>query len=165
MTNLQKKFLIFLDFDGVLHSNNRNSTLFEHGGILEKALTPYIEDINIILSTSWRIDYPMEVLQSIFTDNLKDIIIDITPNHQGGFDEGGRYKEIKAWLEANNFNNDEQWIAIDDIAFIFPKDCPNLIKTNPQTGLDEDNINAIVNKIQNYLQIKLDSISKKDFNI
>jgi hypothetical protein len=57
------KKLIFLDFDGVLHPNFiLGNHYFSQMGYLLDALDGFGEDVEIIISSSWRFHWPEDVL-------------------------------------------------------------------------------------------------------
>ena len=130
---------LFLDFDGVLHHTNIQSIQFENLPILAEGLKDYIEQFRIVISSSWREHHTYEFLIHIFPFNLRKIIVGITPYRHDGMSPSGRYKEIKDYCQTHSIE-DSQWMAFDDMAVLFPEHCPNLIKTNPYTGITEKEI-------------------------
>lgn len=137
---------IFLDFDGVLHGEQYNWDLFTHMDLFCDAIKPYLDNVRIVISSSWRYEHSLEKLAIHFHKEIRPIIIGVTPDNTDGFDYFGRYKEIKDYCKENKIL-DNQWIAIDDMARLFPDSCSNLILTNASVGLTPANITKLVNFI------------------
>lgn len=127
------KKLLFLDFDGVLHSEECDKyftklTLFEL--YLKK-----LPEVEIVISSSWRELHSLTELKQFFSESLRDRIVGVTPILDCGCDRGGRQREIEAFLSENNLNEDNAaWIALDDISVYFDKSCTYLIKVDPGSG-------------------------------
>ena len=134
---------LFLDFDGVLHGEQENWELFSHMNMLCSALLSYKDSLRIVISSSWREDYPLAVLQSHFWSELRSIVIGVTPIHESSFDPLARFGEIKDYCQKNNIS-DEHWMALDDMARLFPENCTNLILTNAKTGLTKENLMVLI---------------------
>jgi len=127
---------LFLDFDGVLHP-----------GLCDPAdylcCLPFLEDVlrthnsvQIVVSSSWRHSYTVKVLRQLFSPDLRHRVAGTTPPSQPGT-SFARFTEIRAWLSMNARPND-QWLALDDSAFEFPRGCPNLLRCNGKSGLTPD---------------------------
>lgn len=125
---------IFLDFDGVMHGEEFNSGFFSHAKMVTDRLLPYKDNFKIIISSSWREEHDLDILQHALDEPLNENIIDITPITANGMNYHGRYLEIKEYCSKHNIA-DDQWIAIDDMARLFPEKCPQLILTNSSTGI------------------------------
>lgn len=134
------KFLIFLDFDGVLHSTEAS----HH----EKFKPEAIHSVNrildeleaqVVLSTAWRIDFGIEKFNAWF----KGRIINSTPVHELDLQKKNpRFHEILDFLETSEWMH-VPWIAIDDKQSHFPIDSPAFI-TVGKVGLTEQNANSII---------------------
>ncbi|MBS1210584.1 MAG: hypothetical protein H6R19_2982 [Proteobacteria bacterium] len=131
--------LIFLDFDGVLHSV-RNAQLFEHVERLAQVLAPHPE-VHIVVSSSWRNAHDEEELQG-FLWPLAERMLGVTPQLASAL----RQHEIEAWLNDNATRHAAEdaagcevsdWIAIDDMPRLFKPGCPWLLATDPLTGMDQ----------------------------
>lgn len=132
--------VIFLDFDGVLHSAHGDAQLFEHVERLAQVLAPYPE-VRVVVSSSWRDVHDEEELQC-FLFPLAERLLGVTPNLPGPL----RQHEIEAWLEDSAQRHAagdpagiavSDWIAIDDMPRLFRPDCSWLIVTDPQIGMDQ----------------------------
>ena len=129
--------LIFLDFDGVLHSVRSNARLFEHVVRLAQVLEPYPE-VHIVVSSSWRNAHDEDELRQLLRQ-VADRIFGKIPTLPGFL----RQQEIEAWLHDNSASYAAQkhnvcpWIAIDDMPRLFKPGCPWLLATDPLTGMDQ----------------------------
>lgn len=137
---------LFLDIDGTLHTMSRV------GGVLSclpafEAVLREFPDLEIVISSSWRTFMSIEQLRALFSADLRDQIVDVTPC----FDDRGpmahrREAEIRKWLRANA-RHPERWIALDDCDWLFSPGCPNLALVNPDVGFDEAAASALVQKL------------------
>ena len=134
--------ILFLDADGVLHpqTNYRDELLLCRLPLLEDVLRarPHVD---VVVSSTWRSTRTLAELQAIFSDDIAPRIIGMTPDWravQVAAASGTyvRQAEIEAWLYAAS-RGWEQWLAVDDQPHLFRPFCPNLIRTNPETGLTE----------------------------
>lgn len=125
------KFL-FLDFDGVIHPLNQGKT-FTNAPVLWSILET-LNDLNVVISSSWREHYPPEKMVRLLTQNggehLADRIVGTTPlsnNIQRGH-------ECLQWL-ADNHHESATWLAVDDDPLLFIGLESHLFETDPKTGL------------------------------
>jgi hypothetical protein len=146
---------LFVDFDGVLHGEEYNEDYFAHSKMFCDRLEQYQENFRIVVSSSWREVYEWDILVEAFEKPIQHLVVAHTPILVEGFTDGGRYLEIKQYCEENNIK-DEQWKAIDDMDRLFPKNCSNLILTNPLVGLTPKNMDLIEDFVKYpYLKNKL----------
>jgi len=132
--------VIFLDFDGVTHPEPTSGPVFIQLPWIEGVLRAYPQ-VPVVLSTSWRESYPIDVLQSNFSPDISPRILDVTPvmdwsarlHHPALVSRASRQAEIEAWLYAN-LTISHPWIAIDDRAHWFEHGCRHLLFTNRRTG-------------------------------
>jgi len=132
--------VIFLDFDGVTHPEPTSGPVFIQLPWIEGVLRAYPQ-VPVVLSTSWRESYPIDVLQSNFSPDISPRILDVTPvmdwsarlHHPALVSRASRQAEIEAWLYAN-LTISHPWIAIDDRAHWFEPGCRHLLFTNRRTG-------------------------------
>ncbi len=132
-------FIVFLDFDGVLHPTRAS----EHEKFRPEAIhavNRILDELeaNIVLSTAWRMDFGIEKFNKWF----KDRIIDSTPVHELDLQKKHpRFHEIIDFLKSREWSH-VPWIAIDDKRTHFPGNSPAYI-TDAKTGItdkDADNI-------------------------
>ena len=120
--------LLYLDFDGVLHPTTGND-LFCRMHLLEKALIG--KDCQIIISSSWRFHQPFTYLLGLFPESLRGQVAGVTGDAFVG--RWPRHSEIL--IDASNRGAQGRWRALDDSWIEFPKDCPELIRCNPNSGM------------------------------
>jgi hypothetical protein len=133
--------IIFLDFDGVLHTNNgKKFSLMKN---LEKVVKK-CPNIKIVFSTSWREYSSLENLTKYFSEEIKEKCIGMTPFFSEQV-QHVRYYEILKYLEENKVS--EPWIAVDDLKVLFPPDCENLFLVKGNEGLSDNNANLLIKKI------------------
>lgn len=138
------ELILFLDFDGVLHSDwDRPPVPFSQLPLLEQVLREHLH-VNVVLSTSWRETDPLEVLREPFSDDIRARVIGATPvlnpitraQYPHPLSKAERQSECEAWLVEHR-TPAYPWIAIDDRHWWFEPDCPRLFITAQKTGLIE----------------------------
>lgn len=131
------KKILFLDFDGVLHADTGLAGNFSRLGHLEKYLLK-MPDVEIVISSSWRETYSFDKLKAFFPLHLRDRIIGTTPVLETSFDDGGRQREIEAFLKDASLNeSNSSWVALDDMQFLFDADCAQLILVDASNGFND----------------------------
>jgi hypothetical protein len=139
--------IIFLDFDGVLHPNDR---------IEEFCRTPLLwqilracPDAQVIFSTTWRDSYDFDNMLDFVTagggEDLAHRFIGNTPSLEDEGHYGRRDLEIKRWLTTNAHTG--AWLAIDDMAELFAGGHPNLHLTDGDCGLTDADVQKIIDKL------------------
>jgi hypothetical protein len=138
--NSAPTFIVFLDFDGVLHPTRAS----EH----EKFKPEAIHSVNrivdaleadIVLSTAWRMDFGIEKFNKWF----KDRIIDSTPVHELDLQmKTPRFHEVMDYLKNREWLH-VPWIAIDDKRTHFPGNSPAYI-TDGKTGITDKDADTII---------------------
>jgi hypothetical protein len=126
-------FVIFLDFDGVLHRNYNES--LEHIPLIEELLEHY-ENVRIIISSDWRLVSDADYLRQRLGENVWSRVIGATPLLENGF----RSDEIMLSVAHLGI---KQYVALDDKARLFSSDFSNLILTETSVGLTKQHLNAI----------------------
>jgi hypothetical protein len=127
--------ILFLDFDGVLHADLENdfSRLPDFEGCLRD-----MPELEIVISSSWRELHPLETLKTLFRPEVRGRIIAATPVLEGGYEMGGRQREIETFLRSSRLDaSNAAWAALDDIPFFFDPGCPFLILVDPARGFGE----------------------------
>jgi hypothetical protein len=147
--------ILFLDFDGVLHPISDKERDFSRLPKLWEILRS-CPHVNVVLSTSWREIYtPAELFQFVTNgggEDLLDRFIGINPlvlREAGSFYTGTyfrRERECQLWL-AGNGHQHRFWLALDDVADSFSPSCANLYLINEHTGLTDEDVLAIVERI------------------
>lgn len=130
---------IFLDFDGVLHSESEvGSRPFNRLPLLESALSEVDADFQIVISSSWRFHHSLEELRG-HLGSLQRYVVGVTPEIRPCSDM--RYHEI---LETVHSHDLTEWVAIDDSYWQFPPDCKQLIRCDPKTGLQCEQVTSLL---------------------
>lgn len=113
--------ILFLDFDGVLHPvggvpmKQRLARL----PLLEALLRePAQREVGIVISSTWRIVYTMAQLRSRFAPDMRERVLDRTPQLESAGAPHARHAEIGAWLARHP--DVRHWIAVDDDVRGFP---------------------------------------------
>lgn len=136
----QPRFLIFLDFDGVLHPLKAN----EHERFRPEAIYSVNRildalDAKIVLSTAWRMDSGIERFNAWF----KHRIIGSTPIHELDLTaQHSRFKEVMNFLSDENWLH-VPWIAIDDKRTHYPESSPAFI-TDAKVGMTSNDADTII---------------------
>lgn len=144
--------ILFLDFDGVLHPavNHDPALLLCKRPLLEDVLR-HCESVEVVVSSTWRETRTLSELQSLFSDDIAQRVVGVTPQWRDVQDEVSfgsyvRQAEIEAWLRKSG-QPWQQWLAVDDQAHLFRPFCKNLYTTNPGTGLTEDDYEVLVQRL------------------
>lgn len=133
---------IFLDFDGVLHGFKENNEQFCLLDNFEERLKPYEDKFKIVISSSWRLLYDLEDLKKILFLKLNNII-GITPDLGNENLEFERYEEVRLYCKLNKigFHNA---LCIDDSETLFPWGYFNLLLTDGNIGITNEDIDKII---------------------
>lgn len=137
------KKTLFLDFDGVLHGEGKNSNgKFEHMEKFCHTVRPFVNNLQIVISSSWRETHSLESLKSFFEKDIGDIIVGVTPLFIDRFDSGGREKEILEYCRINSIDTNN-WVALDDMEILFSNNCKNVILVDNEYGLLDGDIKML----------------------
>ncbi len=153
--------ILFLDFDGVLHPEIIGApddfVCRQH---LWKILRTCL-DVNVVFSTSWREMHTVQELIDFSTqgggEDLAHRFIGTTPyvlHEPGAFRAYPYYRrenECCLWLSGNGHR--QIWLAIDDYARYFSPACTSLFLVDAKTGLTEEAVAAIIQRIQSSLLV------------
>ena len=100
------ELILFLDFDGVLHSDwDRPPVPFSQLSLLEQVLREHLH-VNVVLSTSWRETDPLDALREPFSEDIRARVIGATPvlnpitraRYPHPLSKAERQSECEAWL-------------------------------------------------------------------
>jgi hypothetical protein len=137
--------VLFLDFDGVLHpaGAHRNRGDLSRLPLLEAMLRePAHASVAVVISSTWRHVHSIAQLRSLFSEDIRARILDITPMPDEYDSEHERYEEIKAWLD--HHAQVTSWAALDDDVEGFPAHRrKNVVFTDPNTGLSNANLESL----------------------
>ena len=124
--------ILFLDFDGVLHSTTSSrELLFKKADALAALLANH--PCNIVISSSWRFHYEFDEIKSFLPFEISQLISGTTGEAHIG--KWPRYNEIKNYMIDQRIFAD--WRALDDSFLEFPKYCQELILCQGKEGLTE----------------------------
>ena len=150
--------VLFLDFDGVTHPESCwNDQYFCHVDKIAGVLDLYPQ-VDVVISSSWRIHYPLDELKGFVSAIAPHRIIGVTPNIKtpsddwlpGAFSLSERQWEIETWLKAHRPWG-TPWIAIDDRAVWFDEGCRNLLLTERTTGFTKADAERLQTMIEERL--------------
>lgn len=124
--------ILFLDFDGVLHSTTSPPHLFfSKADSLSDLLSN--NPCKIIISSSWRFHHEIKAIKNFLPKPISHLIHGFTG--QAHIGKWPRYNEIK------NYMIDQEilanWRALDDSFLEFPKYCEELILCQGKDGITE----------------------------
>ncbi|MCT9811356.1 HAD domain-containing protein [Acidovorax sp. Be4] len=133
--------VLFLDFDGVLHPLHcHESRHFSNLELFEQSVRS-INDLQIVVSSTWRLSRSLEQLRERFSQDVAKRIVGCCPPFRSlsdvppslvGYE---REAECRAWLRANAAPW-TLWLAVDDSPWLFRPFSKNLLVLNKRTGLD-----------------------------
>jgi hypothetical protein len=126
---------LFLDFDGVLHTDVPPRDLR-----FAKYLVTVVSDLKlkVVISSTWREAYSLqEIIDQL--GELGQFVVGKTPVWKPSDGNlplvGVRQREIEAWL-AKKAPATASWTAIDDDVDNFRAGCKTVFLTDPKVGLD-----------------------------
>lgn len=150
--------LLFLDFDGVLHS-----AVCDHEDQLWRRV-PLFEDwlrdrpnVRVVVSSAWRNCHPLDELRQFFSADLRERFIGVTPeltyaeidqidlaSPEQPASYYRRHWEIQIWLQRHGQEHrHEQYAIVDDDGWLFlPRD-PHCVFTNRSRGLTQDELDQL----------------------
>ena len=162
--------IIFLDFDGVLNTENYNLVLKRKGKICQdeygalfdpnavKQLKRIIDATNadIVVESSWKY-HGLDAMKELWeVRNLPGRVIDITPSsvsdeylsnvNLDNLDASMLHckgLEISSWLSEKGQSN-TRYVIIDDEYVVLESQSSNFILTNPYEGITEEQANKII---------------------
>ena len=134
---MANELLLFLDFDGVLHPQHEGMPtpkeyLFCHLSRFEAVMIDF-PAVRIVISSTWRTQFPLEKLKGYFSPTIQTRIIGITPY----IESGKRIDEILLWLRENGVAENSQWIALDDAGWEFAGFKDHLVECRWYNGFQE----------------------------
>jgi hypothetical protein len=131
---MKKVKYIFADFDGVMHRNGHKA--FEYAEYFAKVVLQMSHmtdfEFKIVFSTSWREYQSVERLTNYFPKQIHDKCVGKTPLIRESMPHP-RFQEIMMYTKEHGID-DRDWVALDDMACLFPPGCPNLILIDGSRG-------------------------------
>lgn len=150
--------ILFLDFDGVLHprptiGRSGETDLFRSLHLLEDVLRQ-VAEVDVVISSSWREQHPLDELREYFSEDLRERIVDTTPLPGEDIElappelvEYPRHTQCVAWL-ARRRPAGIRWLAIDDIAEDFAPRCANLLLVDGSIGLTAETAGKLLRRLR-----------------
>ena len=139
----QRSCLVFLDFDGVLRRKDATPRCFEKPLLdLFESAVRRIPGAEIVITSSWRDIAGLKELRRLFSPDVAQGIVGVTP-----FVPGGRYREILAY-RSRAAAEGRPWVAVDDDPVSYPSGIP-LILVDPATGFTEKDADRLVEMAAN----------------
>jgi hypothetical protein len=141
---MKKIKYIFVDFDGVMHRNGHKA--FEYAEYFAKVISSMKDvDVKIVFSTSWREYSSVERLANYFPKNIQHLCVGKTPLIKQCISHP-RLEEIMMYVKEHGID-DKDWVALDDMACLFPPNCPNLILIDGSKGFTKLDAKRLRKKI------------------
>lgn len=149
--------VIFLDIDGVLNGHERHSNGYcgikpENVAVLNKLLDQ-LPDLKLVISSSWRYMIPkamtikgFEYVLLIAGVDCENRVLGVTPKDEEVGGRSGRGKQIQDFRK-KSLPEHVKYVVIDDLPFDFVKCGLNFIQTDPDRGLQPEQIPAILKKL------------------
>lgn len=135
-------YILFLDFDGVLHRGT--SGTFRKVPLLDKFLAAH-PHVGVVLSTNWRMSEDLASLKDYFTDlGTARRIFDVIPDLPA-VRHGSRQREIELWLRLHQFTG--RFTALDDSPDLFDPCWEHLLLTDAREGLTEEDMVALAVRV------------------
>ena len=134
--------ILFLDFDGVLHTwGSPRDEFFCYLPRLEAVLREY-KHVQVVVSSDWRFSHSLEELKAKFSPDIAERVIGKTPSlmQRRAAYEGLRRREATKFLNDNKLDQ-TLWCALDDLQELWePIDrriivCPNEFGKNEERRL------------------------------
>lgn len=143
--------VLYLDFDGVLHHENvlwhpkrgaylqapPQYTLFQHAELLSGLLSPFPE-VQIVLSTSWMIQYGLTGASRRLPAELRDRVIGGTYHSRHMNRSEFQYEKRRGLQVYEDVlrRRPRDWLALDDSTEGWPPESTGkFIQTDPQDGI------------------------------
>lgn len=164
------KKVIFIDFDGVLNTENYQAQLRRAGkpqwDDFEQVFDPdavenlrmilkTVPDVILVINSSWKLEGLERMKDMWKSRNLPGKIDSITPDYVPSLKDidldnydniellSGKGNEVKQWISENS-SGKCKYVIIDDVPDFLPEQEPYLIYTDPRIGITkEDSMRAI----------------------
>ena len=138
--------IVFLDFDGVLNTEQYQARLTVDGKPTKDMWGPLFDphavenlrqildemDAQIVISSSWRYAHSLGSLRMMW--EVRGLPGEICDTLACGATYISRGEEIECWLERNNRPD---YVIIDDLDDFFPAQRDYYVETNPIVGITE----------------------------
>ena len=150
--------IVFLDFDGVLNTEQYQARLAVEGKPNKDAWGPLFDprsvenlrrildatDAGIVISSSWRYLHRLGSLRMMW--EVRGLPGEIRDTLVCGATYISRGEEIECWLERNERHD---YVIIDDLDDFFPAQRDHYVETNPIVGITRANAQKAIEILQN----------------
>ena len=149
--------ILFLDFDGVLHSRDQPDDdperVFAHVPLLAAWLQAW-PGVDVVISSSWRLGHSQQAMVALLGPVIGSRVVGCTPwAHQERDDNvypsaklhvltHERQVQVEAWMAAS-WDPERAWVALDDMPYLFEADCARLVACAGRQGLLQENMQAL----------------------
>lgn len=134
---------LFLDFDGVTHPLHcQESQYFNCLPRIEETLRGF-PDVEVVVSSTWRLQYPLDRLQEWFAKDIRRRVIDVTPvasclpSYPDRLVSFPRHHECWSWMQLHR-NASSGWLALDDRPYLFQPFFADVVPTDGRIGADSE---------------------------
>ncbi|TQK04312.1 hypothetical protein FB599_2864 [Herbaspirillum sp. SJZ130] len=129
---------------------NRASGVFSLLPHFEQVMRDY-PGVDIVVSSTWREAYSIEELRSVFSEDFRSRLVDVTPIVASAGKPHVREIEILSWLRETG-REYEAWLALDDSPWLFSPNCQNLILVDTNVGFSVRTEQALRKLLDPYWQ-------------
>jgi hypothetical protein len=154
---MMNRLVIFLDFDGVLNTEQYQARLAVDGKPTKDAWGPLFDpravdnlrliidnaDAAIVISSSWRYAHSLGSLRMMW--ELRGLPGEIFDTLACGATYISRGEEIECWLDKHGRPD---YVIIDDLDDFFPAQQPRYVETNPIVGITEADAQKAIKMLQ-----------------
>ena len=165
--------IIFLDFDGVLNTEQYQAGLAVEGKTDKDAWGPLFApcavenlrrileatDAAIVISSSWRYVHNLDSLRTMWT--ARELPGEILDTLACGATYISRGEEIDCWLERNAHPD---YVIIDDLDDFFPSQRDHYVETNPRVGITEADSQKAIEILRKSLAERRHKLREKIIN-
>jgi hypothetical protein len=154
--------ILFLDFDGVTHPEPcYTEDYFALAPLVEKVVRDF-PGTRVVISSAWRENHSLGEIRAMLPMALASMVEGITPSSLPSSSDHiciivpeefapalipyARHREIAYWLNMYAKPWDE-WVALDDRAYLFKPFLPNLIKCDMDWGMTEHDADILRHKL------------------
>lgn len=148
-----QKVTLFLDFDGVTHPLHCHES--KHFSCLKgvEDVLRQVPPVDVVISSTWRLHYPLEVLKARFSADIAERVVGVTPYQvsteavPARFLSFPRHAECIAWMRANRQSYDV-WLAIDDRPYLFEPFFSGVVVTDSRLGATGDALEKLRHELE-----------------
>lgn len=138
-------FYLMVDFDGVLQDATSDPFIPMRYAKNLALITEVDRSIRIVVTSTHREGKSLDHLRSWFPAELRDLVVGMTTVLPEGRAGGGRQREIEAWLVNRPHAS---WLALDDEAYLYDKDCAQFVHVQSFRCLDVDLAQIIAEEVR-----------------